>query len=119
MARAFAEVMALPLQVTFRDVRHSDSLEARVRARADKLESFHRQITSCRVALEAPHRQKRHGLRYRVRIDLTVPGAKLVIGRHEFSDAYAAVDDAFHDAQRVLTQHASRHREVRGDAAPR
>jgi ribosome-associated translation inhibitor RaiA len=48
-----------------------------------------------------------------VRIDLTIPGFELIAGSvrkdddmHE--DAYAAIDDAFEDAQRLLNDHYER-----------
>jgi ribosomal subunit interface protein len=110
--------MSLPLQVTFRDMPHSDALESYVRTKAGKLDTFHQQITSCRVALESPHRHQSHGRRYRVRIDVKVPGAELVVGHKNGEDAYAAVDDAFRDAERLLKHHASKVR-VRGEGAMR
>ena len=108
--------MDLPLQVTFRDMPHSDALEAYIRTKAEKLDTFHRHISSCKVALESPHRHQSHGRSYRVRIDMKVPGAELVVGQGKnVEDAYAAVDQAFHDAERLLKTHASRLREVRGE----
>lgn len=108
--------MNIPLQVTFRDMAHSDAIDAYVRDKAAKLEKFFERVTSCRVAVEAPHRHHLHGKHYRVRIDLTVPGAELVIGGHgtderALEDAYAAVDLAFKDAERVLKKHAEKKRE--------
>jgi ribosomal subunit interface protein len=108
--------MDLSLQVTFRDMPHSDALEAYVRAKAGKLDTFHRQISSCRVAVESPHKHQSHGRSYRVRIDLKVPGAELVVGQGKNAeDAYAAVDEAFHGAERLLKSHASKLREPRGE----
>jgi ribosomal subunit interface protein len=100
---------------------HSDALEDYVRTKADKLDTFHRRITSCKVALESPHRRHAHGRRYRIRIDVKVPGAELVIGHgqgEKSEDAYAAVDDAFRHAERVLKNHASRFR-TRGEGIMR
>jgi ribosomal subunit interface protein len=113
MARAMRSTDRMELQVTFRDIPHSDALEDYVRVKAGKLGTFHRRITSCRVALESPHKHRSHGRPYRVRIDMKVPGAELVVaqGKHA-EDAYAAVDEAFHDAERVLKSHASRQREI-------
>jgi ribosomal subunit interface protein len=96
---------------------HSDALEAYVRVKASKLGTFYQHMGSCRVALESPHKHQSHGRGYRVRIDMKVPGAELVVGQEKnVSDAYAAVDEAFHDAERVLKTHASRLREARGAA---
>lgn len=106
--------MEVPLQVTFRGMAPSDALRERVRARADKLSTFHRHLLSCRVAIESPGNHHSHGQTYRVRVDMAVPGAELVIGRDDdprYHDAYAAVDGAFEDAERVLAEHQKRRRD--------
>jgi len=114
--------MLLPIQVTLRDVGPSPSLRDYALSRAKKLDTFYERITSCRVMIEAPHRHHQHGKRYHVRIDLTVPGGELVVGRtspenvtHE--DPYACIDDAFDDAQR-LVQDWSRKRNDVTEPAP-
>lgn len=107
--------MAFSPRITFRDVDRTDALEAYVRRRAEKLDTFAADIIGCAVVVEAPHRHKHHGRHYRVRIDLAVPGAELVADRctdegHGHDDAYAAIDDAFEHAGRVLRDHAERRR---------
>jgi ribosomal subunit interface protein len=109
--------MKLPLQVTFRNIPPSEPLVDYVRTKANKLDTFFGRITSCRVAVEAPHRHHHHGNHYRVRVDVTVPGAELVVGHNQSrcaEDAYAAVDGAFKDVERLLRAHADRVRSFRG-----
>ena len=99
------------LQVTFREVPHSDAIEAYVRRKAEKLPTFYDRITSCRVAIESPHNHRRHGKLYRVRVDMGVPGTELVAGDDpRFDDAYAAIDDAFDAARRLLLDWVQRRR---------
>lgn len=106
--------MQLPLQITFHGISHSATLDDYVRDRASKLDTFYDRITSCRIALEAPHRHKHEGRPYRIRIDLGVPGDEIVISRDVGSDAnedvYAAIDAAFDDAQRRLQDFAHKQR---------
>ncbi|WP_370040798.1 HPF/RaiA family ribosome-associated protein [Sinorhizobium fredii] len=59
----------------------SASVEAAVRERIARLERFHKRITSCNVIVEAPHRHGRKGSIYHVRVDITVPGREIVVGR--------------------------------------
>jgi cold shock CspA family protein/ribosome-associated translation inhibitor RaiA len=73
--------MKLPLQITYRNLEPSPSIEEWIRREAAKLETFYNQIMACRVALEVPHRHHRRGPLYHVRIDLTLPGKELVIKR--------------------------------------
>ena len=109
--------MDTPVQVTFRNLEPSAAVETDVLRRAAMLERYHPRLQSCRVAVEAPHRHRRKGAPYRVRIDMVVPGAELVVGRNPtehaaHSDVYVAVRDAFRAARRELMDDARR---VRGE----
>lgn len=123
--------MQLPLQITFRDIPHSDAIEAAIQEKAAKLEQFYDRIMSCRVIIEAPHGHRHKGNLYHVRVELTVPDGELVVSRapkehkaHE--DAYVAIRDAFDAARRQLQDYARKQRgevkshasQVRGDEAP-
>jgi ribosomal subunit interface protein len=86
----------------------SDAVTAHVEKRAAKLETFHARIIKCHVVLEEPHRHHKHGKKFHVRIDMIVPGKELVVSKQlddVKEDLYAAVDDAFADAERVLAEH--------------
>jgi len=105
--------MILPCQLTFRDFSPSPALADLVQKKAAKLDSLFESIIACRVVIEAPHRRHHHGRHYHVRIDVTVPNGELVVGRdpparESHQDAYAALEDAFDDAERVLREHARR-----------
>ena len=105
----------LPLQVTFRDIPPSRAVEADIREKAIKLESFYDRIVSCKVIVEAPHRRHHKGKLYHVRIDVTVPGGELVINREpsqhaSHKDIYVAIRDAFGAARRKLQDFGRRQR---------
>jgi cold shock CspA family protein/ribosome-associated translation inhibitor RaiA len=131
--------MKIPLQITFRNMAPSLAIESNVREKAAKLDELYPEIMSCRVIVEAPHRHHHKGKAYLTRIDLTVPGAELVVNRapkrlaaaklngddepekdfaevHEPSkhaaheDLYVAIRDAFNAAGRKLQDHARRRR---------
>jgi ribosomal subunit interface protein len=109
--------MQNPVQVTFRGIDPAPALNEYVRRRAAKLDTFFDRLIGCHVNLEAPHRHHRHGNHYLVRIDLTVPGAKLVVRRTPEEspspeDMYARIDIVFDEAGRVLQEYA---RKRRGD----
>lgn len=102
--------MQIPVEITFHNLESSPALEALVREKVAYLERFSDRITSCRVAIEERHRQHRKGNTFRVRIDLTLPGKEIVIGRdpaanHAHEDPYVAVRDAFRAARRRLDEH--------------
>ncbi|HEX8792836.1 MAG TPA: HPF/RaiA family ribosome-associated protein [Polyangiaceae bacterium] len=117
--------MRLPLQITFRALPHSDSLEAHVRRRAAKLDRYFGRLISCRVVLEAAHRRHRHGKRYRVSIDLGLPRGEIAVSHapgddRNVEDAHAIVDEAFDEVARRLEDWARRRRgEVKRHPAAR
>ncbi len=109
-------------------------MEARVREEVSKLETFYQGIMRCRVVVELPHKHHRKGDLYHVRIDLTVPGAELVVKREPslhatlrqsdsekesksyeahaaHKDVFVVIRDAFKEARRQLQDYARR---VRG-----
>lgn len=103
-------------QITFRDMDPSPAIEEYAMERAAKLDRFCDSIQRCHVTIEVPHRHHLHGKRYNVRIDVTVPGAEIVVARdpaeniaHE--EVHAAIDAAFDDAQRRIEDHVRRRRQ--------
>lgn len=104
--------MQVPLQITIRDVQHSEALEARIREKATKLESFHPRIMSCRVTVEESQKHKTQGKHFHVSVDVRVPGKEVVANRDHHEDVYVALRDAFDSARRQLEELA---RLQRGD----
>jgi cold shock CspA family protein/ribosome-associated translation inhibitor RaiA len=107
--------MQLPLQVSFRHMEHSEAIEALIRERAAKLDSFSDHIMSCRVVVEPAGKHHQHGNLYEVRIDLTVPGEEIAVTREpsqhtESKDIHVALRDAFDSARRQLEDYVRRRR---------
>jgi ribosomal subunit interface protein len=104
--------MQIPLQITIRDIEHSDALETHIRDKVSKLEEFFNRIISCRVVVEMPHKHHNQGKHFTVRLDIGVPGSEIVVNRDHNEDVYVALRDAFDAAKRQLEDHA---RKMRGD----
>jgi ribosomal subunit interface protein len=105
--------MQIPLKITLRNLEQSPALEASVREHAERLEKFHDGIIGCSIVVEARHKHHRQGNQFHVRIDLSVPGAKLVASHepdehHAYTDAYVAVRDSFDSMRRQLEDYARR-----------
>jgi len=99
--------MAIPLQITFRNMPASLAVRMRIEALAAKLARFNDRLTSCRVVVRAPHRHHRKGKLYQVSIDAKVPGSEITVNRdpgenHAHRDVYVAVRDAFAALTRQL-----------------
>jgi ribosomal subunit interface protein len=104
--------MQIPLQITIRDMEHSDALETHIRDKANKLDEYFDRIMSCRVVVEMPHKHHHQGKQFNVRIDIGVPGSEIVVNRDHAEDVYVALRDAFDAAKRQLEDYA---RKIRGD----
>jgi ribosomal subunit interface protein len=99
--------MKTPLQIVFRNLERSDSLEAAIKERVEKLERFSDHIIRCKVTVEAPHKHHAQGNVYHVAIHLHVPGKEILVNRdpnenHAHEDVYVAIRDAFNAASRQL-----------------
>ena len=102
--------MKIPMQITLRNVDHSDALEAHIREKAKKLESFFEHIVSCRVVVDMPHNHKHQGKPFNIRIDIGVPGREIVVNRDRHEDVYVALRDAFDATRRQLDDYVQRMR---------
>jgi cold shock CspA family protein/ribosome-associated translation inhibitor RaiA len=123
--------MILPVQISFRSMKPSEAVEARVREEVSKLDTFYQGIMRCRVVVELPHKHHKKGDLYHVRIDMTVPGAELVVKREPslqaglrqvdsekqvksyeahaaHKDVFVVIRDAFKEARRQLQDYARR-----------
>lgn len=125
--------MILPLQIAYRNMKPSEAVDTRIREEVTKLETFYSGIIHCRVMVEIPHRHQRKGDLYHVRIDMTVPGAELVVKREPslhtalrqvnsdeesksdeahaaHKDIFVVIRDAFKEARRQLQDFARKER---------
>jgi cold shock CspA family protein len=105
--------MQAPLQVTFRNRKHSEGIEDLLREKVAQLEQRFGRIVSCRVVIEGPHRRHQRGNSCQVRIDLVLPGGAVVVNREPPAEAGprdpgVAIRDAFSAARRQLEEHVRR-----------
>lgn len=100
--------MKIPLDISARDVRVNDETEELIREKASKLDRIYDQIIGCRVRIDMPHRSQRTGMTYSVRIDITVPGAELIVKREPDQDLRVAIVNSFETAQRQLKEFSER-----------
>jgi cold shock CspA family protein len=107
--------MQKPVQITFRGMDTSRAVEESIRDHVEKLERYYDGIVSCRVVVEAPHRQHHQGNLFHVSIDIKVPGSEILVSRdkgdkHDHEDAHVAIRDAFLSARRRLEDFSRRQR---------
>lgn len=75
--------MELPLEISFRNLPHSEEIKALLAERARKLDEFCDHIISCRVAVEKTQKHQEKGNPFRVRIELTVPPRHDIVIKRE------------------------------------
>ena len=107
--------MKLPLQISFRNCPKCPSAVNAIKDRATQLEKYFPRIMGCRVVVETPHRHQHKGNRYRVVVNMTVPGREMVAGKKRnayisHDHVFVAIRDSFNAARRKLQDTARRRR---------
>lgn len=90
-------VMQVPLQITFRDLPHSDAVKSHLEERVAKLQQYCQNIVSCHVVVELANKNQHRGNLHNTRITVTVPGKELVSTHNEDEDMYVSIRTAFDD----------------------
>jgi len=111
--------MPVLLQVTLRDMPHSDAVEAVIRRKVAGLERVYARITAVRATVEAPHHHHLQGNLFTVKLDVTLPGGEIVVNREHAEDVYVALRDAFQAARRQLIEQAERGQGANRPSRPR
>jgi hypothetical protein len=103
--------MQAPLEVTFRGMSPSPTVEASIQRWIHRLERNVGGIEHCSVVIDQPHRHGRQGNRFHVRLGLHVAGRDIAVardperdGRHE--NLYVAIADAFRAARRQILDYS-------------
>ena len=104
--------MQQPLQITFRDIDHSDAIESRIREKIAKLDTFYNHITACKVVVEQVQRHQHQGKLHNVSIYMSVPGKDLSVSRHPDENLYLAIQHAIDSMREQLDAY---HRRLYGD----
>jgi cold shock CspA family protein len=106
--------MNVPLEISFRDVEKTQTLDDLIRGEAASLEEVNDHVSSCRVSVEQPQKHLKSGSPYRVRIDMTVPPRHEIVARREpgqgemHEELETVILDAFDDARRQLRELSAR-----------
>lgn len=109
--------------IVYRGFGPSEALRVRILEALDELTHLSDRIVSCRVVLELPHKHKRHGRHFLVKVELFMPGKVLTVDRdppeHDnFEDARAALNETFTKARRQLLDYTAARREAARHHAP-
>lgn len=104
----------LPLEITIRDIEHTDAIDTKIRQKAEKLGHIYDRITYCRVVVDAPQKHQHQGKLFQVNIEVDVPGKLLIVNNnsHRNEDLYVAIRDSFNAMKRQLEDYAQM---LRGD----
>jgi ribosome-associated translation inhibitor RaiA len=105
------------MTVTFLGIAHSDALEAEIRKRAKKLDACCRDLVSCHVVVDLPHRHHEKGKTFSLRITATTRGEEFAVKREGVRDELRVViRDAFDVVQRRLQKHDEKPRQAAAQA---
>jgi ribosome-associated translation inhibitor RaiA len=101
----------------------SDALAEHIRNEFEKLGHVFPRITSAHAVIEQSHRHHQKGRHFQCHLTVHMPHREIAVTRDPAErdsreDAFAAVDEAFSAARRMVEEHADRSKlEGRHDAA--
>lgn len=98
--------MDIPLSISTRRVDLPSALEDLIRRKAAKLERYYDHIVRCDVMVEGPGERHETGGPYWVRLDISVPGAELVINQQKAEELRDAIEASFNAAERRVEEYA-------------
>jgi ribosome-associated translation inhibitor RaiA/cold shock CspA family protein len=104
--------METPIQIAFKNLDRSESLERHIRERAEKLKRFHHNIISCRVVVDSPHRSTGNAKPpLGITLEVDIPGKSLVAknGKDVYETKESAVplvNRVFEAMERQLAEYA-------------
>ena len=97
------------VDVLYRDLDVSASLNETIVKKLEKLSRFSDQIMHSRVVLDTPHNHKHKGKQFRASIEIDLKGHPIAVTQDNES-IHLAVRDAFNSAERKVKQIAARKR---------
>ncbi|MDF1764587.1 MAG: HPF/RaiA family ribosome-associated protein [Oleibacter sp.] len=97
------------LEISFRDMEHSDAIEHQIREKADRLTDLFDNITGIRAVVAIPHNHSQKGKIAHISLEVGIPGELIAIthdhhDKHEHENLYVALRDAFEKAQRKISK---------------
>jgi len=96
--------MQVPLQITMRNVDHSEAVEQRIRDKALKLNQFSDRIIACEVVVEQNLAKRVNGNTYNIRVHVNLPRKDLVVNHTEQENLYLAIREAFDNMVRKVEE---------------
>ena len=111
-------------QVSFDDLPVDEAVRDAALDHVTQLDRLSDRITGCHVVIGQPHRHRRQGRLYSVRVDVVMPGGEIVVNRdhhldHAHEDVFVALRDAFDAARRQVEDRVRRLRGVEKTHRPR
>jgi ribosomal subunit interface protein len=102
-------MMKSAVDVHYRDMEYSASLNDVISKKLEKLNRFSDQIMHSRVVLDTPHNHKQKGKQFRASIEIDIKGHPIAVTQDNES-IHLAVRDAFNSAERKVKQITARQR---------
>ena len=106
--------MQVPLEIAFRNIVPSESVESDIRDHVHRLERIYGRMTTCRVRVDQRNQNANETIPPVVHIEISVPGHKEIVIAHESDrlqrkyqspDLRNAINEAFRIAERRLSKY--------------
>ncbi len=98
--------MTFPIQITAKDLKVREPIEALIHERAKKLERFAHRITSARAVIDT---QGAHPAGHHFKLEIAIPGHEIVVERGPTKELEHAILEAFDIARRQIQDRDTHH----------
>jgi cold shock CspA family protein/ribosome-associated translation inhibitor RaiA len=102
--------MQRPVEITSSDFSLTEPVQADIRRKAAKLDTYYDNILGCKVVVEAPVHHHHKGGPFKVRIELVVPGNDLIVNHKGDEELLVAIREAFRAMRRQLEDYVRQRR---------
>ena len=100
--------MQTPLNIRFHHMDRSAAIEAKLREKIEKFDSFYNDFISCSITVECINPKKLNGSLYSIHININRPSNICITTKHEHEDINVALKEAIHSITMQLEENKDR-----------
>lgn len=95
------------IQITFRSIPHSSTVEYHINKHFKKLFRIYNKINNCKVVVDIEQKNKHKGKLFSISIYMTIPGHELACKKKN-QNLYIAIREGFNGIEKLLKKHCKR-----------
>lgn len=100
--------MMQPLQITIKDIPHSEWIEKQIQKKIDKLDKYYNDIVSCHVVVDLYDKRHNKGNFYNIHIRVAMPEKNILVAtRNKEENLWRAISEAYYEIWEQLKSYSA------------